>query len=80
MALKVIIQPMHDKAPEGMDYNGQVIVNGHDWGIAYGKSGISNPTEEQKTEALKEAIIWEIETSKILYDTIDWVIGSKENA
>jgi hypothetical protein len=80
MALKVIIYPMHDEAPEGMDYNAWVIVNGHDWGRAYGKSGIANATDEQKTETLKEAIVWEIETSKILYSTIDWVIGSKENA
>lgn len=80
MALKVIVYPMHDEAPEGMDYNAWVIVNGHDWGMAYGNTRIKNATPEQRLDALKEDIVWEIETSKILYDTIDWVIKSKENA
>jgi hypothetical protein len=78
MALKVIIYPMHDEAPEGMDYNAKVIVNGHDWGIAYGTSHYNDPTPEQILDALKEDIVWEIETSKIQYDTIDWVIKAKE--
>jgi hypothetical protein len=75
MSLKVIIYPMHDQAPKGMDYNARVIVNGHDWGMAYGNSRIKNATSEQILEALKEDIVWEIETSKIQYTTIDWVIG-----
>lgn len=77
MTLKVIVYPMHDGAPEGMDYNARVIVNGHDWGMAYGNSRIPNATPEQILNALKEDITWEIETSRIQYSEIEWVIKTE---
>lgn len=70
MQIKLNLQTI----PDDQDYAAEVTVGRHNWGLAYGSSGYTDPTFEQRLNALKADIEWEIKLSKIAYDHIDWVV------